>query len=244
MSQVVGGGIPLVYFFSKNTARLHLGKTVLDWLSIKKAAFNGSSEFVSSMSNSTVSILFNTQLLQFGGEDGVAAYSIMMYVSLVFIGIFFGYANGSSPIVGYHYGAQNHAELKNLRRKSLAICMGFAAVMCALSQVLAVPLATFFAGYDETFYAMTLRGFRIYALSYLFSGIAILGPAFFTALNNGPMSAFLSFLRTIVFQIACVLILPRFFGIEGIWWSIVIAEALAMTASCAALAVMKKKYRY
>lgn len=244
MSQVVGGGIPLIYFFQKNDARLHLGKTLWDNRSVQKAATNGLSEFVSSISNSLVSILFNTQLLAFAGEDGVAAYSIMMYVTLVFIGIFFGYANGSSPVVSYHYGAQNHAELKNLLRKGLVLCSGIAAAMLAVSELLSVPLSMIFAGYDADLYAMTLRGFRIYALSYLFSGVAILGPSFFTALNNGPLSALLSFLRTIVFQVACVLILPRFFGVEGIWWSVVIAEALAMTASGVAFAAMKKTYRY
>ena len=244
MSQVVGGGIPLIYFFQKNDARLHLGKTLWDNRSVQKAATNGLSEFVSSISNSLVSILFNTQLLIFAGEDGVAAYSIMMYVTLVFIGIFFGYANGSSPVVSYHYGAQNHAELKNLLRKGLVLCSGIAAAMLAVSELLSVPLSMIFAGYDADLYAMTLRGFRIYALSYLFSGVAILGPSVFTALNNGPLSALLSFLRTIVFQVACVLILPRFFGVEGIWWSVVIAEALAMTASGVAFAAMKKTYRY
>ncbi|MBE6683354.1 MAG: MATE family efflux transporter [Ruminococcaceae bacterium] len=244
LSQFVGGGIPLVYFFMKNDSLLRLGKTELDGKAMLKATTNGSSELVSGVSGSLVGILYNTQLIKYAGEDGVASYSIMMYVTFIFIGIFFGYANGSAPVIGYHYGAQNHAEMRNLFRKGIVLNLSASAIITVLSLLLSKPLSLVFAGYDPVLYEMTLGGFRIYALSFLFSGIAIFGSSFFTALNNGLVSACLSFLRTVVFQVACVLILPLYFSLDGIWLSIVVAEALAFTVSGVFLFAMRKRYKY
>jgi len=167
-----------------------------------------------------------------------------MYVSMVFIGIFFGYANGSSPVVGYHYGAQNHAELKNLLRKNTVINVCGSVIMLLLSELLARPLSSVFSGYDPILYDMTLRGFRIYAVSFLFSGMAVMGSAFFTALNNGAVSGILSFLRTVVFQVACVLLFPLVWGIDGIWYSLVASELLAAAVTIAFLMGKRKKYNY
>jgi len=242
ISQIVGGGIPLIYFFCKNTSLLRLGKTHFDGNATWKATTNGLSELVSGVSGSLVGILYNTQLIRYAGEDGVAAYGIMMYVSMIFIGIFFGYANGSAPVIGYHYGAQNHGELKNLLKKGVILNVSAAAGMLLLSELLSKPLAVIFAGYDAALYTMTLNGFRIYAVSFLFSGMAIMGPSFFTALNNGLVSAVIAFLRTVVFQVGCVLVLPVVWGLDGIWLSLVIAEALAALAAVAFLVGMRKHY--
>lgn len=244
LSQIVGGGIPLCYFFRKNTSRLHLGKTEFDGKATLKAMTNGFSELVNGISGSLVGILYNVQLIRYAGEDGVAAYSIMMYVSLVFVGIFFGYANGSAPIVGFHYGAQNHGELKSLRRKSIVLNVAASVAMLLVSELVAVPLAKVFAGYDQVFYDMTLKGFRIYAVSFLFSGMAIFGSSFFTALNNGFVSGFLSFARTMLFQVSCVLIFPIWWELDGIWFSLVAAEALAVAVTIIFLLCMQKKYKY
>ncbi len=243
-SQIVGGVVPLFYFFSKNTSKLRLGKTQFDGKATLKATSNGASEFVNGVSSSLVGLLYNTQLLKYAGEDGVAAYSIMMYVCFIFIGIFFGFANGSAPVVGYHYGAQNHNEMKNLRKKIIVFNITASVIMLCLSELLAVPLSKIFAGYDRDLYDMTLHGFRIYALSFLFSGLAIFGSSFFTALNNGPVSAVIAFLRTIVFQVVCVLVFPVVWGIDGIWISVVAAEALAAAVSLIFVVCLRKKYNY
>lgn len=244
ISQVLGGGLPLIYFAAKNTSLLRLGKTKFDGKATLKAASNGTSELVNGISGSVVGILYNIQLLRYAGEDGVAAYSIMMYVTMVFIGIFFGFANGSGPVVGYHYGAQNHAELKNMFRKNTVLNILGSVGMLVLSEALAGPLSGIFAGYDPELYLMTLRGFRIYAVSYLFTGMAVMGSSFFTALNNGMISATLSFLRTVVFQIGCVLVFPRIWGIDGIWISLVAAELLAALVTVVFLVCKRKKYNY
>ena len=243
-SQIAGSIIPLVYFFSKNTSRLRLCKTYFDKKATLQGVANGSSEFVSGISSSVVGILYNSQLLKFAGEDGVAAYGVMMYVAFVFVGVFLGFANGSAPVIGYHYGAQNHFELKNLLRKSIVINVIASVFMLGLSELSAPFLSDIFAGYDPELYTMTLHGFRIYSVSFLFSGIAILGPSFFTALNNGLVSATLSFLRTIVFQIICVLLFPIIFGLDGIWISVTAAEALSVFATIIFLIAQKKKYHY
>lgn len=243
-SQTVGGVIPLFYFFRKNTSTLRLGKTKFDGRAIGKACFNGSSEFVSNVSMSVVGMLYNVQLLKYAGENGVAAYGVMMYVSMIFSGAFIGYSIGTAPVIGFHYGAQNHGELKSILRKSLTLIGGFAVLMVALSELSAVPLARLFVGYDSALMDLTVSGFRIFALSFLLMGFAIFGSGFFTALNDGLTSALISFLRTMVFQIAAVLILPLVLGVDGIWWSIAVAEGMAVLLTFLFLKIKQKKYGY
>ncbi len=244
ISQLVGGGVPLLYFFRRNTSLLRLGKTQFLAKPFLKGTLNGLSEFVNGISGSLVSVLYNTQLLRYAGEDGVAAYGIMMYITLVCIGISFGYANGTSPVIGYHYGAGNPEELRSLLRKSTVITLLAAVFMVLLAEAFASPFAALFAGYDEALFALTKRGLRIFATSFLFSGFAIFGSSFFTALNNGPVSAILSTLRTLVFQVVTALVLPVFWDVDGIWISLSLAEALAAAASAVFIIALRKKYKY
>ena len=244
ISQILGGGIPIIYFSVKNSSLLRLGKTSFDGKAALKATTNGSSELVSGVSGSVVGVLYNIQLMKYSGEDGIAAYSIMMYVAMIFIGIFWGYVNGSAPVISYHYGAKNSAELKSLLKKSIVLIVVSSFVMVAISEALAHPLATIFAGYDDGLFEVTLKGFRKYTLSFLFSGLAIFGPAFFTALNNGAVSAVISFLRTFVFQAVLVMLFPWLWGIDGIWFSVVAAEALSVAVSVIFIILNKKKYAY
>ena len=236
MSQVVGGAVPLVYFSRKNSSILRLRKTEVDGRAIRKACTNGSSEFMSNVSMSLVGMLYNIQLLKFAGENGVAAYGVMMYVSMIFSGAFIGYSIGTAPVTGYHYGAGNHPELKSLLRKSLTLIGIFG--------VVALPLVQLFVGYDGELMALTLSGFRIFSLAFFFMGFAIFGSGFFTALNDGLTSALISFLRTLVFQISAVLILPIFWKITGVWVSIVVAEMMAVLLTVVFLVVKRKKYHY
>lgn len=243
-SQLVGGVIPLIYFSRPNSSLLRLGRTRFDGRALVRVCSNGSSELMSSISMSVVSMLFNAQLLRYAGEDGVAAYGVLMYVSLVFAAVFIGYSVGVAPVVGYHYGAQNHAELRGLRRRSLGVVAVFSAAMFAAALLLARPLSLLFVGYDQELLALTIRAFSIFAFSFLFSGFAIFGSSFFTALNNGLVSAAISFLRTLVFQAAAVLVFPLVWEVDGIWLSIVAAEALAAAVTAAFLWGLRKKYQY
>lgn len=244
ISQVVGGIVPLAYFFCANKSLLRLGKTRFDGRSLWRACANGSSELLSNISMSMVAMLYNIQLMRYAGEDGVAAYGVLMYVNLVFLAAFIGYSVGTAPVIGYHYGAGNTDELKGLLKKSLVIIGIFSVAMVGLAEGLARPLALLFVGYDEALLAVTVRGFFYFSFSFLFAGMAIFGSAFFTALNNGLMSAIISFLRTLVFQIAAVFVLPLLFGIDGIWVSLVVAELFAALLAGILLLVNKKKYRY
>ena len=244
MSQLVGGVAPLVYFFRKNSSLLKLTSTRFDGRAIVKAATNGSSEFMSNVSMSIVAMLYNSRLMEYAGEDGVAAYGVMMYVSMIFSAAFIGYSIGTAPVVGYHDGAKNHAELKSVLRKSLIIIGAFGAAMVAAAQILAWPLAKMFVGYDDNLVDMTISGFRIFALSFVFTGFAIYSSGFFTALNDGLTSAQLSFLRTLVFQVAAVMILPEIWDLNGIWISIVAAEVMAVLLSVIFLITKRKKYHY
>lgn len=244
MSQFVGGVIPLIYFFRKNSSILRLGKTTFDGKAILKACTNGSSEFMSNVSMSVVGMLYNIQLLKYAGENGVAAYGVMMYVSMIFSAAFIGYSIGTAPVISYHNGAQNYKESKGLFRKSLIMIGVFGIAMVAAAELSAIPLAKIFVGYDAELMALTVSGFRIFALSFIFMGFAIFSSGFFTALNDGLTSALISFLRTLVFQIAAVLLLPMIWGIDGVWISIVVAEVMAVVISAVFLVLRQKDYHY
>lgn len=244
-SQFIGAFIPIIYFIRKhNSSLLHLGKGPFVWKVFWKTCTNGSSEFVSNVSGNIVAMLYNFQLMRFVGEDGVAAYGVLLYANWIFIAILFGYVTGAAPVIGYHFGAQNHDELKNLFRKSMII-MGIAgAALCVLTLVFADVLSGIFVGYDPVLFEITKRAVVISAFAFIFIGLNIFASGFFTALNNGLVSAVIAFLRTVVFQVATVLILPEIWEIDGIWWSMVAAEILSFLVAMGCLAKFRKKYHY
>lgn len=244
VSQVVGGVVPLFYFGRPNSSRLRLCRTSLDGRALLKACTNGSSELMSNISMSIVGMLYNAQLIRYAGEDGIAAYGVLMYVSMIFMAVFIGYSTGVAPVVGYNFGADDRDQLRGLYRKSLVIILGSSAAMLALAELLARPLSSIFVGYDPELFDMTVGAFFIYSFSFLFSGIAIFGSAFFTALNDGLTSALISFLRTLVFEVAAVLIFPLIWDIDGIWLSIVAAEIMAAVVTMAFLAAKRGKFHY
>ena len=244
ISQAVGGLVPILYFARKNDSLLKLRKTKFYGKALLKAATNGSSELMSNISASIVTILYNNQLMRLEGEDGIAAYGVIMYVGFIFIAMFIGYAVGTAPIVGYNYGAQNTDELKNLLKKSTVICFCSGAIMTLIAFVFSGQLASIFVGYDQHLLEMTERGFKIFSLSFILSGFCIYGSSFFTALNNGLVSAVMSFMRTLVYQMAGILILPIFFELDGVWFSMLAAEIMALATTVAFLLANKKKYGY
>ena len=243
-SQFIGGVFPLIYFARKNSSRLCLTRCRLELRPLGRICANGSSELMGNISMSLVNMLYNVQLMQYVGEDGIAAYGVLMYVSMIFQAIFIGYSVGTAPIVSYHYGAQNREELKSLLRKAIFIVAIAALCMFAAGELLAAPLSRLFVAYDEELLQMTTHAFAIFSFSFLFSGFAINGSSFFTALNDGLTSALISFLRTLVFQVAAVLLFPLLWGLDGIWFSIVAAEIMAVLATIFFLLKKQKKYGY
>lgn len=244
ISQVVGGGIPLLYFMRKNKSPLRLRRFRFDGQALLKSCANGSSEMLTNLSTSLVNMLYNFQLMKFAGADGVAAYGIIMYVSFIFSGTYLGYSIGVAPIVGYHYGADNRKELRSLFQKSLTLIGTVAVVLTIAAEVSSGLLAGIFVSYDSELMAMTVNAIRIYSISYIVSGFNVFGSAFFTALNNGAISALISFLRTLVFQIGMILLLPAMFGLNGIWSAVVAAELLALVVTVICFVVNRKKYHY
>lgn len=244
VGQVVGGIVPILYFAGKNDSPLRLIKAGFNGRILRNTCINGSSEMVTNLSSSVINVLYNFQLMKFAGENGVAAYGVVMYVNIIFMAIFLGYSMGSAPIVSYHYGAGNHQELKNLFRKSIRFLLGSGVILVVLSEVFAEPLVKIFASRDAELLAITIRGFRLYAIAFLVMGFNVWGSAFFTALNNGAVSAVISFLRTLVFQIIAVLVLPIIFGIDGVWLSIVVAEVLSLAVTGFFLVTRKNRYQY
>lgn len=244
LSQCVGGIFPLIYFSRDNSSLLRLTKTKLEIKPILNACGNGSSELMSNISLSVVSMIYNFQLMKYVGEDGVSAYGVLMYVQFIFVAIYIGYAIGCAPITGYHFGAQNHGELKNMLRKSAFLSAISGVVLTILAIVLSSPLAKLFVGYDEELYELTRHAFSLFAYSFLLAGFNIFTSSFFTALNNGAVSAAISFMRTLIFQTSSVLILPIFLGVDGIWWAITVAEVFAFILSLIFLFAKREKYHY
>lgn len=244
ISQAVGGILPLLYFARPNDSLLRLTHTQFDGFALWKTCTNGVSELVSNVSMSLVGLLYNVQLMAYAGENGVAAYGVIMYIDFIFLAAFIGYSMGTAPVISYHYGAQNHAELKSLLRKSLVILLIASGSMFVFAELTARPLAMIFASYDATLLDITIHGFHIYSISFLFVGFTIYGSAFFTALNNGLVSAVISFLRTLIFEVAAVLILPILWEIDGIWWAVVMARALSIVVTGTFLITNQKKYQY
>lgn len=244
VSQLVGGTVPLIYFIFAKNSPLQLVKARLDMKALLKTCANGSSEMMTNISMSLVTILYNFQLMRFAGENGIAAYGVIMYVNFIFISVFIGFCVGSAPIISFHYGANNHSQLKKLLKMSLSIILVFSLAMTLVSILMAKPLSAVFVGYDKDLLDMTVRGFIIYCFSFLLAGFNIFGSSFFTALNNGVVSAVISFLRTLLFQIAAVLLLPIVLGLDGIWLSIIAAEALSLAVVFIFLKKMQTKYNY
>lgn len=244
LSECVGGLIPLLYFCFPNSSLYRLGRTRWDGAALLQTCTNGMSEFVTNISMSLVNMLYNRQLMAYIGEDGVAAYGVIQYVAFFFVAIYIGYSMGTAPIVSYHYGAENYDELKNLFKKGLGFIAVAALVMITLSQTLANVVAGIFVGYDAELTRLTAHAFRVYSLAFLLSGFNIYGSDFFTALNNGKISATISFLRTILFEMSAVMLLPLALGVEGIWVSLPIAEALAVIVTLQFLIRKRHVYHY
>lgn len=244
ISQCVGGVLPLIYFIRPNDSKLHLTKTGIEIKPVIRACANGSSELMTNVSASLVSMLYNFQLMKYAGENGVAAYGVLMYIQFIFIAVFVGYAIGSAPIISYNYGADNHSELKNMLKKSITLMSVTGVAMMGLALILASPLAHIFVGYDAELFELTRHAFKLFSCSFILSGINIFASSFFTALNNGIISAAISFLRTLVFQMLSVLILPVLFGIDGIWLAITVAEIFAFILSLLFIISKNKLYHY
>ena len=244
VSQIIGAVIPILYFSRENPSLLRLGKCRFDGKALLRTCTNGASELMSNLSMSVVSMLYNLQLMAYAGEDGIAAYGVIMYVNFIFLAVFIGFAIGSAPIIGFNHGADNQKELKNIFRKSMVLLSGFALLMTGSALLMARPLSGVFVGYDRELMDMTTRGFVIYSLSFLVCGFNIFGSSMFTALNNGLISAVISFLRTLVCQIAAVLILPLVLGLDGIWWSVVAAELAAVILTAFFTVKYRTRYHY
>ncbi len=244
LSQIVGAIIPVFYFASANSSMLKFVKFRFNKKVILRTCTNGSSELMTNISMSVVNMLYNSQLMKYAGQDGVAAYGVIMYVSFIFVSIFIGFSIGSAPIVSYNYGAKNSDELKSILRKSIAVIAWTSVAMTVLSQIIAYPLAKIFVGYKPELFELTIHAFRIYAISFMLSGFNIYGSSFFTALNNGIVSAVISFLRTLLFQIVMVIFIPMIFGLNGIWVSIIFAELLALFVTMFFIFRNKSKYGY
>ncbi|MBO6129598.1 MAG: MATE family efflux transporter [Pseudobutyrivibrio sp.] len=243
-SQSIGGILPLLYFCKKNDSLLQFALTPIKFPAVWQAAFNGMSELMTNAASSIVSMVYNIQLMKYAGENGVAAYGVLMYVMFIFIAILFGYTMGTSPIISYHYGAGNKKELNNLLKRSMKLEYLGGILMFMISQLLARPISMIFVGYDAELLELTVSAFRIFLFVFILAGGNIFASAFFTALNNGPISAAISFLRSIVFELLAVLFLPLVLGLKGIWCAVAIAEFAACFVSWTLLLTRNRKYGY
>ncbi len=243
-SQFVGGIIPVFYFARKNDSLLRLGKTSFMGKVLVRTSINGSSELMSNIAASVVTILYNAQLMKYAGEDGIAAYGVIMYVAFIFVAVFIGYSFGLAPVFGFHYGAENSEELQSLLKKSFVLILAAGILMTVSSLLGASGLAGIFVGYDKALYAMTRRGIIIYSFHFLICGFNIFASSFFTALGNGPVSAAISFMRSMVFQVITILLMPMLWGLDGIWFAVIVVEVLSLLVTTYFLYTQRDRYHY
>ncbi len=243
-SQCVGGFAPLAYFMRKNNSLLKFTRFRFNGNVLLRTCTNGSSELMTNISASIVAMLYNYQLINIAGENGVAAYGVIMYAAFVFTAIFLGHAIGSAPLFGYNYGAENTDELSNLYRKSLILIGIFGIVLTVLAVGLSAIVSGIFVGYDVELFDLTNNAFKLYSISFLICGFNIFGSAFFTALGNGAVSALISFLRTLVFQVIALFILPAIWKVNGIWLAVTFAELMSLVVTVICLIKQQKKYGY
>ncbi len=244
ISEIIAGVFPLWFFARPGRTALTLGRADLDFKALLKICINGSSELFGEISMSIVAMLYNYQLMKYAGENGVVAYGVLMYLSFMFMGIFIGFTTGSSPVISYNFGAENHSEMRSLLSKSIKLILAVSAAMFALGEIFKGTLSEIFVGYDPELMKLTVQGFSIVSFSFLFSGLAIFSSGFFTALNNGLISAVISLLRTMCFEVLCILTLPLFLGVDGIWYSLVVAEVLSVLVSLIFLKLKQPVYNY
>ncbi len=244
VGEILGGGLPIIYFARKNASYLRLIPTKMDWHAISRSCVNGSSEMVTNIAVSVVSMVYNFQLMSYIGEEGVAAYGVIMYTFLVFSAIFMGYNIGTSPLLSFQYGAQNKVEMRSILMRSIGFAWVAGAAMLVLAQLLAEPIAYIFTGYDQQLFEITVHGYRIFAICFLFMGYSMYGSAFFTALNNGLVSAFMSFLRTLILETISVIFLPMVIGVDGIWFSVTVAEVFSVAMTSAFIFGYRNRYGY
>ncbi|MBR0415168.1 MAG: MATE family efflux transporter [Clostridia bacterium] len=244
LSQCVGGFVPMVYFLAPNKSLLRLGKTHWDGRAVLKACTNGASEFVTNISFPLVNMLYNFQLMKLAGEKGVAAFGVLMYTAFIFVAIFIGYSIGSAPLFGYNLGAKNRNELHNLFKKSMVIVGTTCVVLTALAILGAYPICKLYVGYDAELLALSHRAYKIFSVSLLCCGFNIFASAFFTALNNGRVSAAISFSRTLLFQLIAIFTLPLLMGVDGVWFANDVAELAALAVSITFFVTQRKKYGY
>ena len=244
LAELIGAAIPFIYFIRPNPTVLRIVKAKIVFKNIVQTMFNGSSELLSNISTSIVGMVYNKQLLKYAGENGVAAYGVLMYVGFVFVAIYIGYSIGTASFISYNYGAQNIEELKNIKKRSYSINIAFGILMVLIANLLSKPFAYIFTSYDEELLTITSNALKIYAFSFLLTGINIFTSNLFTALNNGLISAIISMLRTLVFQIGSVLILPLILDLNGIWCAVLVSEIMSFTIGRIFVLAYKKKYQY
>lgn len=240
-----GGFYPLWYFSSRfNRSSLAFKATGFEFGPLAKACSNGLSEFVGNISFNIVSMCYNWQLMRFYGENGVAAYSVILYLGFIFVAVYSGYNMTVTPLVGFNFGAGNKRELRSLLRHSLTLMLVLGVLLAGTAELLAGPAARLFVGYDSELTALTVHATRLYAPSFLITGLTLFVSAWFTGLNNGPVSALASFSRTFVFELSCVFLLPVLLGVNGIWLSAPAAEILSLFLGAALLLRFRSRYGY
>lgn len=244
IGQFVGGVLPILYFSLYKKLPFKLGKCKLEIKPLLKIMGNGSSEFVSNIASSIVSVCYNMQLLRYIGPDGVSAYGVCMYMNYLFMAIFLGYSVGVAPIIGYNYGAQNHDELHNVFKKSLIIIGIVGFCMLGLGEGVGPIFASVFANGNEHLNQIATKAMRIYSFVYLTAGFSIFGSAFFTGLNNGLISAIISIVRALIFELSMVWLLPIGMGGDGIWLASPLAEIASTIITVYFYIHEQKKYKY
>lgn len=244
----IGYSIPglfgLIYFAVSRKGTLYFVKPVFRWGVLFKCCINGSSEMVNNLAVAVTTFLFNVLMLKYEGEAGVAAITIVLYAQFLMTSAFMGFSSGIAPVVSFNYGSGNVRQLKKIFKISVWVIAVVSAAVFVIAETCSDVVIMVFTPAGSEVFGLTKYGFAIFSFSFLCTGMNIFASALFTAFSNGKISAILSFLRTFVFLTACLLFLPLFWGVDGIWLAVPVAEVMALFVSVYYLVRFKKVYQY
>ena len=244
VSQFVGGITPFVFFVRSKSTTLRFGRPHMPMSLLGPVFANGVSEFVSEIFHPLASVMYNYKLMELTGLNGVAAYGVLMNVGFLFGSVFLGFAVGSAPLFTYKYEREDHDELHSLFIKSTisVVLMGF--LLYGVACMIEGPFAAEFFGGDELLITMTEEAFALHSLSYMVMGLAVFASAFFTAIHDSRVSFLISFLRTLLFEVLAILLLPMLFDLNGVWAASLTSEVLTLLVTVGLLISKKEKYQY
>lgn len=210
----------------ESAVNIYMGKFQFSLL--RHTILNGSSEGITSLSTAVTVWLFNTALMNYAGENGVAAFTVINYISNFVILVMFGVADGIGTMVSYNYGAGLLDRIRKILRTALLLNFISGIVIFSVLNLFSRQLIGIFIADQPGIIQMAVQGAHLYSIAFLLNGFNIVQSGYQTALGNAANSAVISGSRGLFFIFIGMFMLPKLFGISGVWITVPFAEIFTM----------------